>query len=79
MVHMLKYEDLVDSLCIHFLKINTYILYVKIYEDLVDNLYIGPYNVCTKIWPSGVSPKRTSKLQLRGVVLRSVGHYIQKL
>ena len=33
-----------------------------------------------KIWPSGVSPKRASKMQLlRDVVLRSIGHSIQKL
>ena len=30
-----------------------------------------------KIWPSGVSPKRASKMQLRDVDLRSVGHSIQ--
>ena len=32
-----------------------------------------------KIWPSGVSPKRALKMQLRDVDLRSVGPSVQKL
>ena len=35
--------------------------------------------ICRKIWPSGVSPKRASKMQLRDVDLRSVGPSVQKL
>ena len=32
-----------------------------------------------KIWPNGVSPKRESKMQLRDVNQRSLGHSNQKL
>ena len=32
-----------------------------------------------KIWSSGVSPKKASKMQLRNVDLRSVGPSVQKL
>ena len=35
--------------------------------------------ICEKIWSSGVSPKRASKMQLRNVNLRSVGPSVQKL
>ena len=35
--------------------------------------------ICEKIWSSGVSPKRPSKMQLRNVNLRSVGPSVQKL
>ena len=35
--------------------------------------------ICEKIWSSGVSPKRASKMQLRNVDLRSVGPSVQKL
>ena len=33
----------------------------------------GHMGICEKIWSSGVSPKRPSKMQLRNVNLRSVG------
>ena len=39
----------------------------------------GHMGICEKIWSSGVSPKRPSKMQLRNVNLRSVGHSVQKL
>ena len=39
----------------------------------------GHVGICEKIWPNGVSPKRASKMQLRDVDLRSVGHSNQKL
>ena len=35
--------------------------------------------ICEKIWSSGVSPKKASKMQHRDVVLRSVGPSVQKL
>ena len=35
--------------------------------------------ICEKIWSSGVSPKKASKMQLRNVDLRSVGPSVQKL
>ena len=35
--------------------------------------------ICEKIWSSGVSPKRASKMQLRNVNLRFVGPSVQKL
>ena len=35
--------------------------------------------ICEKIWSSGVSPKRASKMQLRNVDLRSIGPSVQKL
>ena len=39
----------------------------------------GHMGICEKIWSSGVSPKRPSKMQLRNVNLRSVGPSVQKL
>ena len=39
----------------------------------------GHMGICEKIWSSGVSPKRASKMQLRNVNLRSVGPSVQKL
>ena len=39
----------------------------------------GHIGICEKIWPNGVSPKRASKMQLRDVDLRSLGHSSQKL
>ena len=39
----------------------------------------GHMGICEKIWSSGVSPKRASKMQLRDVDLRSVGPSVQKL
>ena len=39
----------------------------------------GHMGICEKIWSSGVSPKKASKMQLRNVDLRSVGHSSQKL
>merc|ERR1712052_9792 len=39
----------------------------------------GHMGICKKIWSSGVSPKRPSKMQLRNVNLRSVGPSVQKL
>ena len=35
--------------------------------------------ICEKIWSSGVSPKKASKMELRDVDLRSVGPSVQKL
>merc|ERR1711894_821656 len=35
--------------------------------------------ICEKIWSSGVSPKKASKMELRDVNLRSVGPSVQKL
>ena len=35
--------------------------------------------ICEKIWSSGVSPKKASKMQPRNVNLRSVGPSVQKL
>ena len=40
---------------------------------------MGIWAYAKKIWPSGVSPKRASEMQLRDLDLRSVGHSIQKL
>ena len=39
----------------------------------------GHMGICEKIWSSGVSPKKASKMQLRNVNLRSVGPSVQKL
>ena len=39
----------------------------------------GHMGICKKIWPNGVSPKRESKMQLRDVNQRSLGHSNQKL
>ena len=39
----------------------------------------GHMGICEKIWSSGVSPKRASKMQLRNVDLRSIGPSVQKL
>ena len=39
----------------------------------------GHMGICKKIWPNGVSPKRESKIQLRDVIQRSLGHSNQKL
>ena len=39
----------------------------------------GHMGICEKIWSSGVSPKRASKMRLRDVDLRSVGPSVQKL
>ena len=39
----------------------------------------GHMGICEKIWSSGVSPKRESKIQLRDVIQRSLGHSNQKL
>ena len=41
--------------------------------------HMGIWAYAKKIWPSGVSPKRSSKMQLRDVDLRSVGPSVQKL
>ena len=41
--------------------------------------YLGHMGICEKIWSSGVSPKRASKMQLRNVDLRSIGPSVQKL
>ena len=41
--------------------------------------HMGIWAYVKKIWSSGVSPKKASKMQLRDVVLRSVGHSSQKL
>ena len=35
--------------------------------------------ICKKIWPNGLSLRRVSKMQLRDVDLRSIGHSIEKL
>ena len=40
---------------------------------------MGIWAYAKKIRPNGVSPKRASKMKLRDVDLRSVGHSIQKL
>ena len=40
---------------------------------------MGIWAYARKIWPSGVSPKRESKMQLRDVNQRSLGHSNQKL
>ena len=37
------------------------------------------YGHMQKIWPNGVSSKRESKIQLRDVIQRSLGHSNQKL
>ena len=50
--------------------------------DECRTIQICPYghmDICEKIWSSGVSPKKASKMQLRNVDLRSVGHSSQKL
>ena len=39
----------------------------------------GHMGICEKIWPSGVSPKKASKIQLRDVDLRSVRPSVKKL
>ncbi len=39
----------------------------------------GHMGICEKIWSSGVSPKKASKMELRNVNLRSVGPSVQKL
>jgi len=39
----------------------------------------GHMGICEKIWSSGVSPKRESKIQLRDVNQMSLGHSNQKL
>ena len=39
----------------------------------------GHMGICEKIWSSGVSPKKASKMELRDVNLRSVGPSVQKL
>ena len=39
----------------------------------------GHMGICEKIWSSGVSPKKASKMELRDVDLRSVGPSVQKL
>ena len=41
--------------------------------------HMGIWAYAKKIWPSGVSPKRASKMQLRDVEIRSVGPSVQKL
>jgi len=41
--------------------------------------HMGIWAYARKIWPSGVSPKRESKMQLRDVIQRSLGHSNQKL
>ena len=41
--------------------------------------HIGIWAYAKKIWPNGVSPKRESKIQLRDVIHRSLGHSNQKL
>ena len=40
---------------------------------------MGIWAYAKKIWPNGVSPKRESKIQLRDVIQRSLGHSNQKL
>ena len=40
---------------------------------------MGIWAYVKKIWSSGVSPKKASKMQLRNVDLRSVGPSVQKL
>jgi hypothetical protein len=41
--------------------------------------HMGIWAYVKKIWSSGVSPKKASKMQLRNVDLRSVGLSVQKL
>ena len=41
--------------------------------------HMGIWAYAKKIWPNGVSPKRESKMQLRDVNQRSLGHSNQKL
>ena len=41
--------------------------------------HMGIWAYAKKLWPNGVSPKRESKMQLRDVNLRSLGHSNQKL
>ena len=41
--------------------------------------HMGIWAYAKKIWPNGVSPKRESKIQLRDVNQRSLGHSNQKL
>ena len=43
------------------------------------NGHNGHMGICEKIWTNGVSPKRESKMQLRDVNQRSLGHSNQKL
>ena len=40
---------------------------------------MGIWAYVKKIWSSGVSPKKASKMELRDVDLRSVGPSVQKL
>ena len=47
--------------------------------DLAKYVHMGIWAYAKKIWPSGVSPKRALKMQLRDVDLRSVGPFVQKL
>ena len=41
--------------------------------------HLGIWAYAKKIWPNGASPKRESKMQLRDVNQRSLGHSNQKL
>ena len=49
------------------------------WDGSLNGLTIRAPNGAKKIWPNGVSPKRESKMQLRDVIQRSLGHSNQKL
>ena len=75
-------EWFISYSCKTYHELFIFTVFTFIYICSCANMPIWAYEhmgICEKIWSSGVSPKKASKMELRDVNLRSVGHSTQKL